>query len=378
MQTREAVFIYTPELEKFSYPEDSPFKTRRAGLARQVVHSMGLLSGDGRSEQPPVPASRRALETFHTPRYIDALQAASAGHLEAAMLHMGLGSPDCPVFHDLYDYAALASGATLTGASLILDKRAFVAFNPSGGFHHAQPELAAGFCYINDVVLACMNLAAAGCRVAFVDLDVHHCDGVQNAFYGRRDVMTISLHESGKTLFPGTGFEYEIGEGEGKGYTVNVPLPVGTYDEAYVRAFRRVALPLLHAFNPDVIVLELGMDGLAGDPLAHLNLTNNAYAEPVELIMGFGKPILATGGGGYHVQNTTRGWALMWSILSGAGTQSDLSIGLGGVMLQSTEWRGGLRDRVLISHAGQRASVDDAIAQVINTVERYVFPIHHI
>ena len=153
-----------------------------------------------------------------------------------------------PIFKDMYDYSAFACGATLTGAKLILSGKVDIAFNPSGGLHHCGPEQAAGFCYMNDVALACTVLAEAKKRVLYLDVDVHYGDGVANAFYDRNDVMTISFHENGRTLFPGTGFEDEIGAGPGKGYCVNVPLPVGTYDHAYMMAFKAIALPLIKNF----------------------------------------------------------------------------------------------------------------------------------
>ena len=375
---RHAAFIHSAEVEKYSYPPGCPFKTQRATRTREILDSMGLLTGHDRFEAPPAAAGRKDLERFHTARYLDVLKAASRGQVGEEGLHMGLGSPDCPMFRDMYDYPVLAAGGTLTAARLVLDGQAHVAFNPSGGYHHAGPEHAAGFCYINDVALACLLLADTHDRVMFLDMDVHHCDGVQDAFYGRRDILTLSLHESGKTLFPGTGAETEIGAGEGRGYTVNVPLPVGTYDEAYVRAFSEIAIPLIHAYDPGVIVMELGMDALAGDPLAHLNLTNNAYAEVVSLVMGFGKPLVATGGGGYNVDNATRGWALAWSVLCGETGHDDMAVGLGGVMLESTEWHGGLRDRALITHGGHRDSVDRELSRVLEFLKREVFPLHGI
>jgi len=372
---RKSVFLHSPELEKFSYPEQSPFKTNRAALTRNTVFSMGLLSGDGRSEQPPVSATRLELEQFHKPCYLDAIVAAEKGHLTHQAFAMGLGTPDCPVFRGMYEYVCLASGASITGARLILSGKADIAFNPSGGYHHAFPDRAAGFCYINDIVLAALTLTKAGRRVAFVDLDVHHSDGVQAAFYDRSDVMTISMHEDGRNLFPGTGFEDETGNGPGKGYCVNVPLPVGTYDAAYKLAFDEAVMPLLKAYNPDVIMLELGMDTLAGDPLAHLHLTNNVYADIVSDVMALNRPILATGGGGYNVDNTVRAWSLIWSVLCGEQTE-DLSIGMGGVMLQSTEWAGGLRDRVLLTDAGRRGMIEHEIRQTIGKLHSSVFPIH--
>jgi len=374
-QGRRAAFIHSADLEKYSYPPDCPFDSQRAGRTYQILSSMNLLAGPELSVQAPRPAARDVLEKFHLPPYLDALRRAADGDLGVDGLYMALGTPDCPVFEGMYDYAVLACGATLTGADLILRGKADVAFNPSGGYHHAGPGNAAGFCYINDVVLGCMELADRGKRVFYLDVDVHHGDGVQDAFYDRRDVMTLSFHESGRTLFPGTGFEDEIGVGDGEGFCANVPLPPETYDEAYLKAFREVALPLIGAFGPDVIVLELGMDALAGDPLAHLKLTNNAYADLIGRVLEFGRPILATGGGGYHVQNTARGWALAWSVFRGGDEPHDVSA-VGGVMLESTEWQGGLRDRMLVPSSSERAAVEHAVDKTVELVRKNVFGLH--
>jgi acetoin utilization protein AcuC len=340
---------------------------------------MGLIGHGAASVAVPEKASRDVVEKFHTAEYLDAIKAAEQGDLPPSAFAMGLGTPDCPVFKGMYDYAMLAAGATLTGAGMLSEGKAQIAFNPSGGYHHARPSQAAGFCYINDVVLGCMMLAERGKKVLFLDLDVHHCDGVQDAFYSRDDVMTVSLHEDGRTLFPGTGFARETGKGRGEGFTVNVPLPVGTYDGAYQHAFTAVADPLIDAYDPDVIVLEIGMDGLTGDPLAHLHLTNNVYATLVGRIVKRGKPLLVTGGGGYNFDNTVRGWALVWSVLTGQeSSQADMALGMGGVMLETTDWVGGLRDRVYLSDAGKRTEVDTQVEKTIEKVTGKVFPVHGI
>ena len=376
MSKKEAAFIYSTEFEKFSYPADNPFKTDRAGEVRRVLNSMGLLSVAAGREVPAVPAQRKVLKKFHSARYLHALKTAAAGKWDAEALNMGIGTPDCPVFAGMYDYAALAAGGTLVGAELIMSGYADVVFNPSGGFHHAGPERAAGFCYINDMAIACMILAEHGKRVLYLDVDVHYGDGVAYAFYERSDVMTISLHEDPRVLFPGTGFEDEIGSGAGKGYCVNIPLPVGTYDEAYMRAFEAVALPLITVYNPDVIVFELGVDALAGDPLAHLCLTNNTYAAIIKHLLSFDKPILATGGGGYNVPNTVRAWALAWTVFCDAESDPSLIAVVGGVMLGSADWQGGLRDRELIVTRHQRESVMPAVERTIETIKASIFPIH--
>ena len=254
---RKAAFIYSQELEKYHYPPEHPFNVDRTRKVRQVLASMRLLSGDGPllsqgqawpraggAEVAPTLAKRIVLKKFHSARYLHALQTASKGRWDAEALEMGIGTGDCPVFKGMYEYSALACGATLTGVKLILTGSADVAFNPSGGFHHAGPERASGFCYINDVALACIILAERKRRVLYLDVDVHYGDGVAEAFYDRCDVMTISLHETPKVLFPGTGFEDQIGSGQGRGYCVNIPLPVGTYDPV---SYTHLTLPTIYS-----------------------------------------------------------------------------------------------------------------------------------
>ncbi len=375
---RQHAYIYSDEVNQGGYPPSCPFNTHRARQTLDTIEPMGLLAGDDRQVVAPVALSAAELQRFHTPEYLDVLRRAGTGDsLPDELFASGLGTPDCPVFRDMYDFVSLAAGGSLTGARLILNGDADIVFNPSGGFHHAQASNAAGFCYVNDVVIAALELADAGKRVLFLDIDVHHCDGVQDAFFDRRDIMTISLHESGRTLFPGTGFETEIGSGMGKGYTVNIPLPVGTYDAAYERAFSDASLPLIKSFEPDVIILELGMDTLAGDPLAHLHLTNNVPARITEVLVEMNIPILATGGGGYHIENTVRGWALCWSVLCGEHEdEHDLMLGMGGVMMENTDWVGGLRDRTLLADGGIRESIDSEITRVTKYIQESVFPLH--
>ena len=373
---RRAAFIHSEETEQYSYPEGCPFKLERAGKVRKTLYSMGLLSGAGVSEVAPVSADRRAVKKFHSARYLHALKNAARGRWDVEALHMGIGTEDCPIFTAMYDYAILAAGATLVGAEMLLAGKADVVFNPSGGYHHAFPEKAAGFCYINDNAIACTILAEAGRKVLYLDVDVHHGDGVAYGFYDRSDVMTVSLHENPKMLFPGTGYEEEIGEGEGKGYCVNLPLPVGTYDRAYMKAFDAIVPPLIDAFNPDVIVFELGADTLAGDPLAHLQLTNNSYVEIINRLLSFEKPILMTGGGGYHVENTVRAWSLAWTILAAVDDDHDYSAAIGGVMMESTDWQGGFRDRQLPVTDQQRQAVLPALEHSVETLKAKVFAIH--
>jgi acetoin utilization protein AcuC len=376
MSDRKLAFIYSPEIEGLSYPPDCPFKTQRVGLTLQRLKSLGLIGTEDRREITPRQVTSAELRQWHTASYLEELQRAAAGDLTVEGLHMGLGGPDTPVFKDLFNYGAWACSAGLTAADLLLSGEADVAFNLLGGFHHAMAGRAAGFCYLNDVVLACMRLASAGKRVACVDVDAHHGDGTQEAFYSRNDVLTVSIHESGKTLFPWGGFENETGKGPGLGFNVNVPLPAGTYDDAFRHAFERVVVPLLAAYNPDSFVLELGMDTLAGDPLTHLQMTNNIVVDVLNHLLDFRRPLLVSGGGGYHVEHTVRGWTLAWRTCAGEGDEDVYSMGLGGVMLGSSEWAGGLRDRQLPVTAEQRAEVGPELQATIERVISNVFQFH--
>ena len=362
-------FIHSPQLEAYSYPPDCPFNISRAAKLKKILDSMGLLSKSNTIEIPPGLVDKKILKKFHTARYLDVLKAAARGDIDVEALHMGLGTGDCPIFRDMYDCSAAACAASLTGVELILSGKAQAAFNPSGGLHHAGPERSAGFCYLNDVALACIRLTEAGKKVLYLDIDVHHGDGVADFFYERNDVMTISLHQNGRTLFPGTGFEDEIGTGPGRGYCINVPLPIGTYDAAYMLVFESIVLPLIKSYEPDVFVFELGADTLASDPLAQLQLTNNTYVDIIEHLLNFKKPILMTGGGGYNIENTVRAWALAFSVLCGADGQSnDAHLGLGGVMLESTDWLGGLRDRELPVTLQQQETVLPVIETTIKAL----------
>ena len=187
----------------------------------------------------------------------------------------------------------------------------------------------------------------------------------------------MSFHESGQTLFPWGGLEDEIGTGAGQGYNINIPLPAGTYDEDFLHAFHAIVPPITKAFEPDIIVVELGMDTLAGDPLTHLQLTNNAHVEVANSLLALDCPLLITGGGGYHVDNTIRGWTLAWQAFSGEIDQ-DYGLGMGGVMLENTEWTGGLRDRHIPVTPEQRATVEPAIKATLSRLYQTVFPLHHL
>ncbi len=375
---RKGAFIHSSEIEHYHYPAECPFKTERAGLTRSVLRSMSLYESQSASEVSPRRATNDELSLFHTHGYLDVLRRVSRGDFRPDDFFLGLGTPDNPVFADLYPYAELAVGATITGAELILNGSADYAFNPSGGYHHAFPAAAGGFCYINDMVIACKILRKRVERVFCLDLDAHHGNGTQSAFYAEPGVFTVSFHESGRSLFPGTGFEDEIGEGRGYGYNVNVPLPAGTDDDAFIFAFRNIVPALLASYKPDVIVLEIGMDVLSVDPLTHLNMTNNAIADALPDLVATGIPLLVTGGGGYNPEHTARGWALAWTILCGNEPDHDWSIGMGGTFLGSAEWSAGLRDGRIYARGDEKNEIQKRVESTVTTIQKTVFPLHHV
>jgi len=378
MKSPRAAFIHSSRIERYHYPPDCPFKTERAAETKRVLSSMGFYSGSGRTEVAPAAATIEEMRLFHTPEYLDMLRRVSHGDITAADLRMGVGTDDTPVFKDLYDYAVLASGGSITAARLVVDNEADIAFNPSGGYHHAYADEAGGFCYVNDVVLACMTLVNAGKRVLCLDLDAHHGNATQHAFYGTSKVFTISFHESGETLYPWGGRETEIGEGDGKGYNLNMPVPAGTDDDAYFAAFAALVPPLVQAYNPDVVMLEIGMDILSVDPLTHLSMTNNVTADILQRVLSWHKPIVALGGGGYSPGDTARGWALAWCIMCGIELEEDLYMGLGGVFLGSSEWNAGLRDKHIYLQGQHKVDVAAAIEKSVAVLKRTVFPLHGI
>lgn len=373
MSSSKALFFHSPTIETYHYPSDCPFKTERAAETRNI-----LFANDASffSEEEPRGATRDELAMFHTTAYLDMLERISGGDVRPDDLFHGVGTDDCPIFADLYPYAVLAAGSSLLAAEKLLDGDVHYCFNPSGGYHHAFADKAGGFCYINDVVLACKKLKSAGKRIFCLDLDAHHGNGTQFAFYDDPSVFTVSFHESGKTLFPWGGFENETGKGEGRGFNVNVPLPAGTDDDSFNAAFRAVVPPLLDAYNPDAIVLEIGMDILTVDPLTHLCMTNNAVADILPLLTGSAAPVLMTGGGGYNPTATARGWALVWQVLCGKEPDSDPTIGMGGIFLGNAEWNAGLRDMRNYTGPEEKQVIDARLELTLSYIRNEVFPVH--
>lgn len=308
-------FIYNKELASFSYGEGHPMRPLRLRLCLELIGALGLDKLEGAEFITARLASEEDLLLIHTPEYLKILKEADSGVLPAKGSAFGLGAGDNPVFKGVYRWSKLSTGASAEAARFALSggKRAF---NIAGGLHHAMRDRASGFCYINDAAIAVQILVNEGKRVAYVDIDAHHGDGVQQAFYGTDRVLTISLHESGKSLFPGTGFVEEVGIGEGTGYSVNVPLTAGTGDRGFLRAFQAVVPALIRAFSPDVLITQLGADSLHNDPLTSLNLTIRGFEVMARAFSSFNLPWVALGGGGYDIGATARAWAVAWAVMN--------------------------------------------------------------
>jgi acetoin utilization protein AcuC len=232
----------------------------------------------------------------------------------------GFGPGDNPTYPDLYDAQALAAGSAMEAARLILEDDVAAAFAPAGGLHHAMPGRASGFCVFNDPAMAIEWLTLEGKRVAYVDIDCHHGDGVQHIFYGRDDVLTISTHESGQFLFPGTGFSTETGSGKGVGFSINAPLAPYTDDAVYAQVFDEVVVPAVKAFRPDVLVTQLGIDTHFLDPITHLRFSTQGFARTVAKLAALAANCdgwLALGGGGYDFGAVARGWSMAFAVMAG-------------------------------------------------------------
>lgn len=292
-----------------------PFKIHRLGLSYDLMVAYGLADReDVTILHPRMATDAEALE-FHSQGYLECLRLADEGTWTPNLFSHGLGSSDNPVFPGVFDWAMSVAGASIVCAEELIAGRAERAFNMAGGLHHAMPASASGFCHVNDGVLAIQSLTTAGKRVAYVDIDAHHGDGVEYAFYRRPDVLTISIHQTGRTIFPGTGFSFETGGDEGTGYAINIPLSPGAGDDAYEHAFVRSILPALRAFAPDVVVTQLGADAILGDVVANLRLSLRGFERCLRHFDALKLPWLALGGGGYDVGNVVRAWTLAWATM---------------------------------------------------------------
>lgn len=282
----------------------------------------------------PRDAEESEIEAVHDPDYVAAVRAASRDPRPSARYAaFGMGSDDVPLASGMHEAARRICGATLTAAELVMSGRVQRAFSIAGGLHHARRAEAAGFCIYNDLAIAIRWLQQHyAARVLYIDIDAHHGDGVQWLCYDDPGVLSLSFHESGAFLFPGTGFVDELGDGDGYGYSVNVPLDAHTEDDSFVEAFQELAPMLAAHFRPDVILLQCGCDAHVLDPLTHLRCTTSLYERLVRITCEIADRhcrgrVIATGGGGYAIYSVVpRAWTLAWSALCDVVVGDDLPV----------------------------------------------------
>lgn len=298
-------------MQAYDFGPQHPLTPLRFGPGIDLLRALGA----DRLSVPPV-ATQDELARLHQPDYIRDVLATSVD--PSWPRAAGVGSGDVPAFEGMHEAAARIVGGSVGAVTEILEGRASHAFNPAGGLHHAMAGRASGFCVYNDVALAVAAARDAGHRVLYVDLDVHHGDGTEALFWDDPEVLTVSVHESGTTLFPGTGNGTDMGGAAARGSAVNVPLEAGAGDATWWPVVRSLVTSLAAAFRPTFLVSQHGCDTHATDPLAHLRVTTAAYARACALLDGIahdecGDRWLATGGGGYDAYRVVpRSWALVW------------------------------------------------------------------
>ena len=320
--SRRSRLIYSPDYTNYYFHDEHPFNQRRLLVTYDLIKSFDLLAAE--HVLPPRHATDDELALIHDRGYIEAVRA--QGHSTAELplsASYGLGSEDVPFFPGMHEAASLIVGGTLQAVNAVMNGEADHAFNPAGGLHHALRGRASGFCIYNDCSVAIAYLRKYyDARVLYVDTDAHHGDGVQWAFYDDPNVLTISLHETGKYLFPGTGKLTERGQGEGYGYSINVPLDAFTEDDSFLEVYQQLVPQVARAFKPDVIVTQNGCDAHAYDPLTHLSCTMRIYQEIPRLAHQLAHELcdgrwIAVGGGGYDIWRVVpRAWTLLWSEMS--------------------------------------------------------------
>jgi acetoin utilization protein AcuC len=326
------VVVHGPALTSYSFGEEHPLQPSRHDLTMSLLSALGWLGTPGVTVEDPRQATLSELLTAHTLPFIQAVQTAQGiarnDRPAADLSFYGLGTEDNPLFPGMHDAPALLAGASLQAMESLLTGRAIHAYSPAGGMHHSMKARAAGFCIYNDAAVAMAAAVEAGKRVAYVDLDAHHGDGVQSIFYSERRVLTISVHESGEYLFPGTGHAGETGSGDGAGACLNIPLPPDAGNEHILTAFERIIAPAVRAFHPDIIVTQTGCDTHHADPLTDLQANMHLYPSLAARFHDLAHEVsegrwLIVGGGGYDPADVTpRAWTALFGTVLGKDTEA--------------------------------------------------------
>jgi len=310
--------MYTESFQDYDFGPTHPLKPTRLKLTYELMKEAGLFSHAGVQVIEPHHANRDQLLMFHDEQYLDLVSRMSKHG--TGFLDMG----DTPAFKNCYEASALAAGASLDAVDLVMSGKVSHAMNIAGGLHHAHPDRASGFCIFNDpaISIAYLKRKFGVNRILYLDVDAHHGDGVMYGFYSDPGVLDIDFHEDGRHLFPGTGFTEEIGNGQAAGLKINVPLAPFADDETYLSLFREIVPTAVRKYQPQVLLLQCGVDAHANDLLAHLQLTTKAYAEITNEVhhlaheVGDGR-FVVFGGGGYNVANVARTWMIVAATIAG-------------------------------------------------------------
>ncbi|GER66440.1 acetoin utilization protein AcuC [Weizmannia acidilactici] len=315
---KEAVFVFSTDLLAYRFRNDHPFNQMRLQLVKELLEAIGALNREDIVK--PRMASDEELFFIHDPSYVEAVKLAGRGKLDPVKAeNFGLGTEDTPIFPNMHEASALIAGGTLAAAEEVMSGRARHALHLGGGLHHGFRGKASGFCIYNDTAIAIKYLRETyGVRILYVDTDAHHGDGVQWAFYDDENVCTLSIHETGRYLFPGTGNVNEWGTGKGYGYSFNIPVDAFTEDESWLECYAAALEEIAAYFKPDVLVTQNGADAHYYDPLTHLSATMKIYREIPKLAHKIAHQYcegrwIAVGGGGYDIWRVVpRAWSLLW------------------------------------------------------------------
>jgi len=320
---RKVAYFYDAEIGNYHYGQGHPMKPHRVRMTHNLVVNYGLYRE--MEVFRPKPVSRDQMTRFHSDDYINFLRVINPDNMSEFLRHLqrfNVGE-DCPVFDGLFEFCQLYTSGSIGGAVRLNKGQNDIVINWAGGLHHAKKSEASGFCYINDCVLAILELLKHHQRVLYIDIDIHHGDGVEEAFYTTNRVMTASFHKFGE-YFPGTGDVQDVGANEGKNYAINFPLRDGMDDASFKSIFRPVIGKIMEVFQPGAVVLQCGADSLSGDRLGCFNLSLKGHADCVEYVKSFGIPTLVLGGGGYTLRNVPRCWTYETAVLLGVDIKDAL------------------------------------------------------
>ncbi|XP_017771056.1 PREDICTED: histone deacetylase 8-like [Nicrophorus vespilloides] len=324
MEEVKVAFIYDKSVEREC--NKLPTMSERSSRVQNLIESFGLLDSTSVRVVKPVSATEEELKSFHDPSYVDLIKRldddddGNEKDTEEERERVGL-TYDCPPLEDLHDFIGSIGGATISAAKILSRTRIPYAINWFGGWHHAHRSSAEGFCYVNDIVLGIIELLKKFERVLYIDLDVHHGNGVEGAFEKCKDVLTLSFHKKSPGFYPGSGSIEDVGSGDARYYTMNVPFREGIGNSTYRKLFNGVFKRVYDTFRPSVMVVQCGADVIKGDPIGQCNVTLKTMGDCVKEIIGCKVPTMFLGGGGYNFANCSRYWTYLTSII--AGTELD-------------------------------------------------------